>query len=215
MGCTFEKPDIDEIILVEWDKAKDHLRARLQPAKSKLYEVEYRRPQVFRSAKEYMLDDLIIVPYLLFDFGGGIGTTMVQEEMLNVWNKSPREVIDLAMENTKKECRIYDLDQTVRELAPELMEGIDETREQINGEPPIRLICTNELRMYGAIAGILMQEELIRFFGTGYTLIPSSVHEMIAINRNAYEAATRMVKEVNYECLAEKEVLSDHAYRIW
>lgn len=202
--CEYgEDPQIDGEMITDWERVKHHLKARLQH--------ENTHPEVFRSARTYMLNDLVIVPYVEVEMSMGEGAAPVSTNMLEVWNQSPKTVIDIALENTKKECRTYDMYEVMKEARPDFLIA---EREPLGDDAAEMLICTTEKRCWGAIAAIFLQEELIKRFGTGYTLIPSSVHEMIAVNRSGFKEFNRMVKEVNKQ-ISERERLSDHAYRIW
>lgn len=200
------KIQIDENVILNWEEAKKHLRARLQNVKARP------EPEVFRSATEYMLDDLVIVPYVKMNAETESVWVYISLRLLEHWNQSPRHVIELAMTNTKEECQMQGMADLFRVINPQAPEAAVELLED---EAPKMMICSNAERDHGAIAGILMREELLELFGTGYTLIPSSVHEMIAVNRDAYAEATKMVQEVNEATLQPHERLSDHAYRIW
>ena len=203
------QPAFDEELVLNWELAKPNLRARLLNAKV------LPEPEVKRSAKEYMMDDLIIAPYVVIDLDAGYASAPVNYKLLEHWNQSPKNVIDLAMENSRKECTIRDLYKLTMELMPEEFE--EEFRKEFEDleDAPRMLVCSNKDRYYGAIAGILMMKELVETFGTGYTLIPSSVHETIAVNRGGLDKMSAMVREVNQQHVLPKERLSDHVYNIW
>lgn len=198
-----EDPQIDGEMITDWERVKHHLKARLQHEKT--------HPEVFRSARAYMLDDLVIVPYVEVEMSVGEAAAPVSTNMLEVWNQSPQTVIDIALENTKKECCIHDMYELMKEARLDFLMA---EREPLGDEAPEMLICTTKKRCWGAIAAIFLQEELVKHFGTGYTLIPASVHEMIAVNRRGFKVFNRIVREVN-EQISERERLSNHAYQIW
>lgn len=78
-----------------------------------------------------------------------------------------------------------------------------------------QLVVSNEERIFGAGTFIAELERLKRLYGKFYVL-PSSIHEVIAIPENkcpfSKEQLDEQVREVNKTEVAENEILSDHAY---
>ena len=78
-----------------------------------------------------------------------------------------------------------------------------------------QLVVSNEERIFGAGTFIAELERLKRLYGKFYVL-PSSIHEVIAIPENkcpfSKEQLDEQVREANKTEVAENEILSDHAY---
>jgi len=165
---------------------------------------------VHQSAKKYGFDDLIITARIKVDLGDkGKGSILVRPEFIEKWGVTKAEVIRQAMENVKEDIVIKSTAQMLAELIgvddPELLGfGYDE---------PKMLAITNTERTYGAISVLNAKRELCRQFPNGYTVLPSSIHEVIVVGTtDDEENLTGMVGEVNTETVDAQEQLSNHAY---
>lgn len=174
--------------LENYDTAKGILEARLYNKSTKA--------DVKRSAKKYGYDDLIIVPYL--NLGEG-KASKVTKNMLDVWGVTATRVINQALRNMKGKCKIAELS----EIIPTPMEA------------PFKVVIT-ESKMFGAIAAIIMEKELSEMYPCGYTVIPSSIHEMLVlpVGDVSMKDLANMIVEVNKTFLMPEEILSDKAYDI-
>lgn len=78
-------------------------------------------------------------------------------------------------------------------------------------------VISNVDNRYGA-AGTLdagIQRKLSEIFPDGYYILPSSVHECIAVSSEmAPDELVSMVRTINRSEVAEQERLSDHVFRI-
>lgn len=76
---------------------------------------------------------------------------------------------------------------------------------------------TNDRREYGASVFFLLpevREKLAEIFGGDYVIFPSSVHEVLAVGKDAIglDQAKNMVREINRDVVDPKERLSDNIY---
>lgn len=128
------------------------------------------------------------------------------------------QLFDLAKENTKRirPVLIEPLGDVIREL---LKEDIPEQMLDVllagNYFPELYVI-TNNVRTCGA-ASILCEDELHKLseqLGTDLYILPSSIHEMLAISTDfgTPEEITQMVQEVNMEEVEPEEQLSNNVY---
>lgn len=78
-------------------------------------------------------------------------------------------------------------------------------------------ILTNEVKMFGAGAILYdgIEDKIEDQVGPGFTLIPSSIHEWIAVpyEFSDIEFLTKTIGEVNSNVLKPEEVLSDRPYK--
>lgn len=159
--------------------------------------------------------DLAIVVYCKVNNAQiGMASVLIRNNHLNMWEKEADEVIDRALENTKKNMKykvshILDAldDLNVKES------GIDE--DDLNA--PMYVI-TNEEKIFGAIYMVYKDvlKDIYNMIGGDYLVLPSSVHEFIVIRLEEecdMEKINSMICEINDTSLREEEVLSDHAYR--
>lgn len=182
--------------LMKWENVKPMLRARLYNEKTSA--------DVKKSAACYGFDDLVIIPYI-----DGIienGSIKVTYQMLERWNVSAAEVLDIAEKNSNKEADAKTMLETMREMGYPIPEEAEDDGNMI--------VVTNKARMFGAYAVITKLSTLKVLFPNGFTVLPSSVHEVIVTPINDQEAFDDMVSTVNDEQVDYAEQLSNHAYRI-
>ncbi len=189
-----EIPDISYIY--DFGRVKDNLRLRLYHNST--------NAEIFRSAKEYGFDDLIIIPYL-----EGIipnGSARVTLSMIDIWGVTEDELFEEASKAK---------DYEILPLYKILMETMRLSEKDIDSSMQFPMfVVTNEQRCYGAFAVIALQDRLKTMFPSGYIVIPSSVHETIVLPRDSADIKTvdSMVKDVNDEYVCREEVLSNRAY---
>ena len=188
---------VDMNFLMNFENAKEKLRAKLLNVSNKV--------DVFRSAKRYGFEDLIIVPYVMADgiHGFPSGSITVNNQMLEIWKATAKEVIDIALKNSKKEARVRDLLEYT---------GSSILFPDSSYDGPRMLVINNTADHYGAISVLgkigYLKRELKDFY-----IIPSSVHEVIAIeNFGSEDYIKMMVKEVNSNVVDPAEKLSDNIY---
>lgn len=78
-------------------------------------------------------------------------------------------------------------------------------------------VLTNESRLFGAAAIVdkKVLESFAKEHGSGFYIIPSSIHEVLLFlseDLNVGERLAEMVHEVNSTEVSPEEVLSDHVY---
>lgn len=175
----------------DYDKIKSKIVARLYNRKTKA--------DVFRSAAPYGFEDLIIVPYIQLTDEASIKIT--RNLVDNVWKVTDENVLITAMENV--DCEIVTMEEMLKDLNGMAFPG------EIG-----MYVITNKSKSFGAVAALVADEKLREIFPEGYIILPSSVHEVIAISKNnSNNPLTQLICEVNQtEVVAETEVLSDHEY---
>lgn len=166
---------------------------------------------VHQSAKRYGFDDLIITARIMVDLGAqGRGSIIVRPDLIERWGVTKAEVIRQALANVKKDCVIKTMAEILREMMPKGMAdviGIPDDEEQK------MLVITNADRIHGAVAILNAKKELNKRFPNGYTVLPSSIHEVIVVGSTEDENAfTGMIGEVNDAEVDMQEQLSNHAY---
>lgn len=149
------------------------------------------------------IEDLSVIPILnvnaSYDMGVD-GQIRIENKTLELWGKTEEEVLKDAIQNAEK-------------TAPYVIKGLP----AYTGEPPVFYILTNTEMIYGASVisypGVL--DEVAKKIGEAYYLLPSSVHEMLIIEKSRGippEALGGMVREVNSTEVRPEEVLSDRIY---
>ena len=144
-------------------------------------------------------DELLLIP--------------VTNEVLREWQITPDDFIKFA-------------DQTVPLTHPYTFQGMSEvladslgvtSEELTDGKPEVMFVVTNDLRCKGA--GVLgypgIFDEISDKLGGSFFVLPSSIHEFLAVADNGQfkpEHMEDMVEDVNSSVVAPKDRLTDHAY---
>ena len=156
------------------------------------------------------LDLAIIYCVYMGNFKGSFSSVMIRNEHLKLWGKDMAEINEYAIRNTPAilPCDIRNMKDIVSELG-----GFEDDGEC--GVP--MFVLSNKDRVNGAAVmfydGVLKRaaDEL----GGDLYILPSSIHEVIVIPKDAVMDAddlTRMVAEVNDTQVAKEEILSYSLY---
>jgi hypothetical protein len=200
--------DFDTTMFTDFGKCRDKIVPRLVSAEM--------NGERLKGIPHDMVADLAVTYHVqLDDFEGGKASVTVTNEIMERWGVSQAEVHAAAMENLPvvSPGRCVGMLQVLEELMPGLGEfdGAGEADEQM-------YVLTNESRTFGA-ASILdekLMENVVNRIGDGFYVLPSSVHELLAIpadgGMNA-EFLEGMVRDVNETQVAADERLSDGVYR--
>lgn len=151
----------------------------------------------------------------------GMATIVIKNEHMQAWGVTPEEIHERAMENTKEilPVTVQSMNEIMREMFGE--EGMpDEMADLMFEEMPMNqqmYVISNEARVNGA-ASMFYEDALSGLankMGTDLFILPSSVHECIAVSTDMGdpESLAQMVREVNGGQVSEEEQLSDHVYR--
>lgn len=184
--------------LDDWNKVKTHIRVKL------MNKATNKHCEVYRSARSYGFDDLILVPYVGdIIVGDDKGTVRVTNVMIESWGVTKRTVIDWGIRNIKEE---------VMPLAQKLADLVGGTPEMFDS--PFVVVSTVDGGTYGAVGIIKAKEQLKQRFPNGYYIIPSSIHEVLILDKetNDPEMLENLVGEVNTEVLEAKDFLSNRVY---
>ena len=166
-------------------------------------------------------EDLAIIYKVIVDMDDHeFSTVTIRNEYMNHWDVSVDMIHELAMKNTKEllPVTVQSMSEVVREmferdgLDPELCDvafNKQSMEEQM-------FVISNKLKINGA-ASVFYEDvlsDLAERIGTDLYILPSSVHECIAVSVNTAtaEELAEMVQSVN-ECeVEEAQQLSDHVY---
>jgi len=150
---------------------------------------------------------LDIDEYIRVDLG--IGTVKVTDDLLKIWNKTADEVFDQARKNMN--YSIIKMGEIIREMMRAAGMPVDDDY----GDDAPMYVITSESRMFGASAMFDkdMLKKITDTVGDNVYIIPSSIHEVIAIkNDGDVESIKSMIGQVNSECVPEEDVLSNNLY---
>ncbi len=179
--------NIDMNMLTEFENVKDKIRARLYSNETKA--------EVFKSAKEYGFEDLILVPYIenVIETEEKNGSVKIDNGLLKAWGVDAETVMETAMANVEY---------------------------VIGGFLGVMTVVSNDRigsGAFGASSVIKARRELEEMFPNGYVVIPSSVHEVIVQpypeTEGDYNYMLDIVREINDTQLAPEERLSYNVYK--
>ncbi len=176
-----------------------------------------RNAEMLKDTPHKMTEDLAII-YKVF-LGGdseGIGTITIKDQHMKEWGISLDELHECAMKNSKEFMPVKVSD--MGSLLSEMMGGNDEFMDlPVVAEDQMMYVISNKQNVNGAASIIYSDalEKLADKLGTDLYILPSSIHETIAISTDfgSPEQLAEMVKEVNATQVSMEEQLSDHVYK--
>ena len=172
--------------------------------------------EMLKETPHKFTEDLAII-YKVFIGGGadGVSTITVKNEHMKKWGISLDELHECAMENSKNimPVKVQDMESLLRGM----MGDVDESMIPQAAEDKMMYVITNEQKVNGAASIIYSDalEKLSEKIGTDLYILPSSIHETIAISTDfgTPEELAMMVREVNASQVSLEEQLSDHVYK--
>lgn len=204
------KPGIKTIMALL--KSEEYIKANIYPSLLSLHEniKNFEHEDIFFIPVE----DMAITFYILVKMGNGKGKIRVRNNMLNDFNLTKEEIYIYAKENLFQKHDILDiqelLKQELNDIAP------SPAAPSKNSE---MIVVTTKDRDEGA--ALMLNENIIkelkRYFYSKFLIIPSSIHEFIAVEYQSQEDINmirKMVHEVNGTVLSKSEYLSDSVY-VW
>lgn len=174
-----------------------------------------------RQGNEELLEDIPYVEFLdlaicfYYAYSGrvlGEGTILIHNSHMEMWGVNTRELMRLATENTP---RLFP-----GKLSPmtEVLKEVMDVGGKSDFEQEIPMtVLTNVRRTQGAACILYpgMLERIAEKTGKSFYIIPSSIHEVILLEKTGEEVPAElkeMICEVNKTQVAAEEVLSDNLY---
>ena len=186
------------------------------------------------------LQDLAIVCHCLIENEEiGTGSILIHHHHLKSWKIDAEKLfLDTSVNSPVLEpCRVHKMSTLVKEILSETVEKkvdeickeypqnkeelLENTLEQMveemeEGQIPM-YVLTNSRRYYGAASLFYknVMEEIANLFNNDYYVLPSSVHELILLEKTediCPEILNNMIMDVNRSQVEEEEWLGDHAY---
>ena len=173
-------------------------------------------------APHVMKEDLaLIYKVMLGNNHDGMATITIKNEHMAMWGVTTETIHELAMQNTKEilPVTVQSMNEVMREMFSK--DGMpDEIAEAMFEEMPVNqqmYVISNTAKVNGA-ASMFYEDALSGLaekVGTDLFILPSSVHECIAVSTDmgTPESLAEMVQEVNGSQVDAEEQLSDHVYR--
>lgn len=190
---------------LSWDGAKVRIFLKMinyEANKRLLEHIPHRR----------FLDMAVVYQYIANADARGVATILINENHMQLWKASETELYEYACSNYLElmPVQVKCLDELVQEL---LEEAFD-----VNGQLEYPMyVVSNRWRLNGAASMIFFEryKEQTRLFDEDLYILPSSIHEVIAMSVHAgdVEELREIVRQVNQTQLLPEEVLSNQVYR--
>lgn len=173
---------------------------------------------------EALLEEIPYIPYLnlaicfyciLEGEFTGMGTVLIYNRHMEMWNTSVSELYELARENTQRLLPFYFC--SMKDILQKVLAGLEvETPNRYEDELSM-YVLTNEQKHLGAIALLYdnVLELIYQTFQSNFYILPSSVHEVIVLPENSEISRyflQSMVREINATAIKPQEFLSDEIY---
>ena len=192
---------------LSYDRVKDKLSLRL---------LEVKRNRDFLRNVPYLAVGnglALVADVRISEEVEGQSRTTVTYDLLKKWGISGKDLFQEATQHTEaaEPAKLLDMERyLIGGDRTNLLARKDSERGDI-------LVLTNEDGLFGAAALFYpgVKEEIASVLGEGYSVLPSSVHEVIIVPDSlgmGAEDLTKMVKEVNSFMVSPGERLSDRVF---
>lgn len=180
-----------------------------------------RNTELLSQVPHYDKEDLsLIYKVMLGNIYGGLATITIRNEHLQFWGVTGEEIHEIAMKNSQELLPV-----TVQSMNTALMgmlpkdelpeEFVEALLEDMPANQQMYVISNKEMKN-GATSMFYDDalETLSEKIGTDLYILPSSIHEVIAVSTDfgTPETLSEIVREVNGTQVSEEEQLSDNVY---
>lgn len=159
------------------------------------------------------IEDMVITFYVHIEFGGNIGKIRMRNSLFKALNLTKEEAFLYAKENLEKNYNIVDIEEIIKERF-----GYDASQEETHSEVRMLVVTTKDKDEGAALMLIeKVMKELAEHFSSKFLILPSSIHEFIAVpytTQNDINSCKKIVHEVNSLVLSPDEYLSDNVF-VW
>jgi len=177
--------------------------------------------ELLKSVPNRPYQDLsIIYRWVVDQSDDGISSTIINDTLAERIDMKEEELYQLAVENTKEifPPTVKSMNEVIRDMFAKDGMPEDMFEMMIDEMPDDRAmyVISNERGINGAVS-MLYENELHRLaerIGTDLYIMPSSVHEIIAVSSHMGDPNTlaQMVNEINMDQVALEERLSNQVY---
>lgn len=220
IAATYENTAIDQQEFkditkdfFDFEKIKDRVIVNMVNTK-------YNEELLERSPHKEVLDLSLIYKVLLDEDERGTATIRVEQSHLRNWGVTIDELSEIAVQNTYRLCppKVSCMNDIIKEILAQDGMPQEKVEEYVSSIPEDRSmwVITNSSNCNGAfyMTDTKIMEELAEKFESDVVILPSSIHEVIAVSSELgpIENLKAMVSEVNDTQVAQEEQLSDNVY---
>lgn len=206
-GCDIIGDEIKTIN--NYEKIKEYIRPRLINANM--------NDELLKTIPHTIKENLAIIYYIEFDKEvEQVYSVLIKNELLDIYNISLEELNRKAFENIEDDYIIEDIAEILKSITP----NIEEFLPPFDAVYSRMYVVTNNKKLHGAstIFNKKCIEELRNVVKSDFYIIPSSIHEVIAVKLTAditgEDQLQSIVSEVNNTQVPQNEILSYNIYRI-
>lgn len=213
--------DFDVSSITDFEKVSDKIAARL-------YGMEGNE-ELLSVRPHTTMDDLAVTYCIMLgDNENGSMSVPITNQIMETWSVTQEDLQRLAKENcdTLTPSKFVSMNAVMTDMMiPQIMDDYGISREEasqmINDMIPAddkMFVLTNEQKLNGAAALLdeKMMEQITEKVGNDFYILPSSVHEVLIVPKEAgmdFKDLEAMVQEVNATQVAPQDKLSDHVYQ--
>lgn len=198
-----------EVLPMSFERCKSSIIYRLVNAK--------RNQELLEEIPHVPFQDLaIIFYYLVSQDQEGIGCIRISNDLMEQWEASTQTLMEWAGRNTPRlfPACCNPMSQILAQIIYHSSDEIKSVQGCPLDEP---YVLTNRIGIHGATVWLYPQllEKLASYFGKNVFILPSSIHELLILPDDGRFQQTdliQMVAQVNEECVAPEEILSDSIY---
>lgn len=209
--------DFDISMLSDYERIKDRLEVRV---------VNYDQNRTrLENIPHKSVEDLAFLYYVNVSMDKeGTGSITINDGIFKGWNISVDELHEQAMSNSVslRPLRIQSLTEVILNMYPFDIESdeymmLQDAVEDMKNSDMEMFVVTNPEKLNGAVTLFYpdAMERISKELGSGFYVLPSSIHECLVIRDRAGlspEELREMVKEVNRTQVDHEERLSDNIY---
>ena len=213
--------DFDVSSITDFEKVSDKIAARL-------YGMEGNE-ELLSTRPHATMDDLAVTYCIMLgDNENGSISVPITNQIMETWGVTQEDLQRLAQENcdTLTPSKFMSMNAVMTDMmVPQIMSdyGInkEEAIKMVNDMVPTDdklFVLTNNQKLNGAAALLdeKMMEQIAERVGNDFYILPSSVHEVLIVPKEAgmdFKDLEAMVQEVNATQVAPQDKLSDHVYQ--
>lgn len=218
------KPEVDLESFADWQQAKDKIIFRIVS--------KNHNENLLKNIPHQILgaDLAVTYRYMAMKDAEGIGSCLIDNEMIKKWNVSAEQLHTVALDNTREafSLTIRNITDIILELYRKQMaeipglipeEEMEVIERELSNTPYNMMVASNEMGTNGA--SVLLYPEFQKWieetYGDNAIIIPSSIHELIVVPENdacSVDELKELVMTVNGSMLSQDEILSDSVYRM-
>lgn len=204
------KPDFNLDVIKDYDQMKDKLAIEVVSAE--------RNKDLLETVPHKNIEDMAVVyRFVLGDSQAGVGTILVNNQMLDNYGITAQQLHEDAIKNAP-EIRPLVIEGMAEVLAKQMgVEDLEMLGLNIPPEQEQMFVASVEGNVHGA--GVLayqnFMDQAADRVGGSFFILPSSIHEVLIIPDNGkFDTASleNMVKEVNATTVDPSDQLTDSVY---